>query len=137
MRRFGYLILCAILVASIPLTSLASDNTVKVGIYQNKPKVFIDSAGKPQGFFVDILNYIAAKEGWQLDYVASTWEKNLEKLEKAEIDLLLDIAESEGRAELFDYNKEIIFSNWAVVYVQKDSKIQSILDLKGKKIAVM
>jgi hypothetical protein len=35
--------------------------------------------------------------------------KNLEKLEKAEIDLLLDIADSEGRAESFDFNKEIIF----------------------------
>ena len=137
MRRFGYLILCAILVVSIPGLLLASNKTVKVGIYQNKPKVFIDSAGNPRGFFIDILNYIAAKEGWQLDYVASTWEKNLEKLEKAEIDLILDIAESEGRAELFDFSKEVIFSNWALVYVQKHSKIQSILDLKGKKIAAM
>jgi len=47
-----------------------------------EPKVFIDSAGTPQGFFIDILNHIASKEGWQLDYVTSTWEKNLEKLEK-------------------------------------------------------
>jgi two-component system, sensor histidine kinase and response regulator len=115
MRRFGYLILCAILVVSNPGSLFASDTTVKVGIYENKPKAFIDSAGRPQGFFVDILNDIASKEGWQLDYVTSTWEKNLEKLEKAEIDLLLDIAESEGRAELFDFNKEIIFSNWAIV----------------------
>jgi len=137
MRRFAYLILCAILVVSIHGLLFASNKTVKVGIYQNKPKVFIDSAGEPQGFFIDILNDIASKEGWQLDYVTSTWEENLEKLEKAEIDLILDIAESEGRAELFDFNKEIIFSNWAIVYVQKDSKIQSILNLKGKKIAAM
>jgi signal transduction histidine kinase/CheY-like chemotaxis protein len=137
MRRFVYLILCAILVVSIPGPLLASNKIFKVGIYQNKPKVFVDAAGEPQGFFIDILNHIASKEGWQLDYVLSTWEKNLEKLEKAEIDLILDIAESEGRAELFDFNKEIIFSNWAIVYVQKHSKIQSILDLKGKKIAAM
>jgi signal transduction histidine kinase/CheY-like chemotaxis protein len=132
-----YLILCATFVVSFPGPLSASDTTVKVGIYENKPKVFVDSAGEPRGFFIDILNYIASKEGWQLDYVASTWEKNLEKLEKAEIDLLLDIAESEGRAESFDFNKEIIFSNWAIVYVQKHSKIQSILNLKGKKIAAM
>ena len=105
MRRFGYLILCAFLAVCIPGLLLASNKTVKVGIYENKPKVFVNSAGEPQGFFVDILNYIAAKEGWQLDYIASTWEKNLEKLE--------------------------------IVYVQKHSKIQSILDLKGKKIAAM
>ncbi len=67
----------------------------------------------------------------------STWEKNLEKLEKAEIDLVLDIAESERRAEIFDFNKESVFSNWAIIYVQKNSQIQSILDLKGKKIAAM
>ena len=137
MRRFGHIIFFAILAVSTPGLLLASNKTIKVGIYENKPKVFVDPAGEPQGFFVDILNHIAKAEGWQLDYVASTWEQNLEKLEKAEIDLLLDVAESEGRTELFDFNKEIIFSNWAIVYVQKHSKIQSILDLKGKKIAAM
>ena len=137
MRRFGYLLFCSILIILIPGILLASNRTVKVGIYQNKPKVFIDSAGNPQGFFIDILNHIASKEGWKLDYVASTWEKNLEKLEKAEIDLILDIAQSEKRAELFDFNKEIIFSNWAIVYVQKHSRIQSILDLRGKNIAAV
>ena len=137
MRRFGYLLFCSILIILIPGILLASNRTVKVGIYQNKPKVFIDSAGNPQGFFIDILNHIASKEGWKLDYVASTWEKNLEKLEKAEIDLILDIAQSEERAELFDFNKEIIFSNWAIVYVQKHSRIQSILDLRGKNIAAV
>ena len=137
MRRYVYLILCSTFLVFLPSLLFASDTIVKVGIYENKPKVLVDSAGEPQGVFVDILNYIASKEGWQLDYVASTWEKNLEKLEKAEIDLLLDIAESEGRAESFDFNNEIIFSNWAIVYVQKDSKVQSILDLKGKKIAAM
>ena len=137
MRKFLYLMFCAILAVSIPGLLPASNKTIKVGIYENKPKVFIDSAGEPQGFFVDILNDIASKEGWQLDYKASTWEENLEKLEKAEIDLLLDIAESQGRDKLFDFNKEIIFSNWAIVYVQEDSKIQSILDLKGKKFAAM
>jgi signal transduction histidine kinase/CheY-like chemotaxis protein len=122
---------------AIPGLLFGSGETVKVGIYQNKPKVFIDAAGEPQGFFIDILNHIASKEGWQLDYVAATWEENLEKLEKAEIDLLLDVAESEERAEFFDFNTEIIFSNWAIVYIQKDSRIQSILDIKGKKIAAM
>lgn len=137
MRRFVYLILCAILVVSSPGLLLAVDKTVKVGIYQNIPKVFANSAGEPKGFFIDILNYIAAKEGWQLVYVASTWEKNLEKLAKAEIDLLLDVAQSEQRSEIFDFNKESVFSNWAIVYLQERSKIQSILDLKGKKIAAM
>ncbi len=63
MRRFGYFIFCAILVVATPGLLLASNKTIKVGIYQNKPKVFIDSASNPQGFFIDILNHIAQSRG--------------------------------------------------------------------------
>jgi hypothetical protein len=75
MRRVVSLIFCSILAVSFPVLLMAANKTVKVGIYQNKPKVFVNSAGEPRGFFIDILNHIASKEGWQLDYVSSTWEK--------------------------------------------------------------
>jgi len=70
--------------------SVSAGKKIKVGIYQNKPKVFLDSTGKAQGFFIDIFNYIASKEGWQIEYLPATWESNLLKLKQGEIDLLLD-----------------------------------------------
>jgi len=117
--------------------SVSAENKIKVGIYQNEPKVFLDSTGKAQGFFIDILDYIASKEGWQIEYLPATWESNLIKLKQGEIDLLLDIADSEKRAEYCDINSEIVFSNWAIVYVQENSEIESIIDLRNKKIAAM
>ena len=114
-----------------------SRKKIKVGIYQNEPKVFLDSTGKAQGFFIDIFNYIASKEGWQIEYLPATWESNLIKLKQGEIDLLLDVAYSEKRAEYCDINSEIVFSNWAIVYVQENSEIESIIDLRNKKVAVM
>ncbi len=35
---------------------------VRVGIYENQPKVFIDETGKPAGFWVDLLNPIAGSK---------------------------------------------------------------------------
>lgn len=37
---------------------LYAQNTVNVGIYQNKPKIFMDENNVPKGFFVDVLNKI-------------------------------------------------------------------------------
>ncbi len=35
---------------------------VRVGIMQNKPIVFQDESGKPQGLYVDLLNKIAVHQ---------------------------------------------------------------------------
>jgi signal transduction histidine kinase/ABC-type amino acid transport substrate-binding protein len=136
MRRSSSLILFSLLICS-PLISLAADNPIKVGVYQNKPKVFINSEGKASGFYIDILDYIASKEMWQIEYAPAPWEINLRRLAQGKIDLLVDIADSEKRKGLYDYNNEIVFSNWAIVYVQNHSEIQSILDLDKKTIAAM
>ena len=41
---------------------------VRVGVYDNKPLVFIDDDGKPQGIFIDLLEHVASKEHWDLKY---------------------------------------------------------------------
>ncbi len=115
----------------------ASQKIIRVGVYQNKPKVFIDSRGVPKGFFIDILECIAKDENWKLVYVPGTWEQCLIRLQNQQIDLLLDVADSVTRIGLFDFSKESVFSNWAVIYVPEDSSIDSILDLRNKKIAAM
>jgi len=126
---FLFIFLCSV--------SVSAEKKIKVGIYQNKPKVFLNNQGKAQGFFIDILDYIASKEGWQIEYLPATWESNLKKLKQGEIDLLLDVAYSEKRAEYCDINSEIVFSNWAIVYIQENSEIESIIDLRNKKVAAM
>jgi len=72
--------------------SVSADTPVKVGIYQKKPKIFTDSDGKAKGFYIDILEYIASKEGWHIEYVPGTWDQCLQRLENGKIDLLPDIA---------------------------------------------
>lgn len=130
------LFLFALLVLS-EMPGYADDTLVRVGIYQNEPKVFINEKGKADGFFVEILNHIAAKEKWQIEYVFGTWPQCRQRLENGEIDLLMDIAFTEERDEIYDYNREVVLSNWALIYLQDGSDIQSIFDLEDKKIAAL
>jgi PAS domain S-box-containing protein len=110
--------------------------TVRVGVYKNKPLVFMDDNGKARGIFIDILEHIAAEEKWDLEYIYGSWPECLDRLESGEIDLMTAIALSKERAEKYDYTYETVITNWGQVFVPKGSKINSILDLDKKKIAV-
>ena len=115
----------------------SADVPIRVGIYQNKPKVFTDSNGEAQGIFVDILEYIATKERWHIDYVPATWDQCLEGLTEGRIDLMVDVAVSEDRSLIYDFNDITILNNWAQIYVPEGSGIESVLDLNDRKIAVL
>ncbi len=128
MKRF--LIIIILVLNCIALNS----KTLRVGIYENKPLVYIDDKKEPQGLFVDVIEYIAQKENWELEYVYQSWTDCLRLLEKDSIDILVDIAYTDKRKEIYDYNQENIFVNWGIVYVN-DNTTKSMLDLNRKKIA--
>lgn len=138
-RRFilllGLLLICA---PTLNAAVSADDSlTVRVGIYENSPKIFTDEEGNASGFWPDIIEYIAAEEGWQIDYVPGSWTECLDRLESGEIDVMPDVAYTEERGELYDFSNETVYVSWSGVYVRERSDIQSLIDLEGKNIAVL
>lgn len=115
----------------------ADDRVVTVGVYENAPKVFTSKSGQPEGIFIDIIADIAKKKGWKLRYVSGTWAEGLDRLAKGEIDLMPDMAFTVDREKMFSFHKAPVLSSWSQVYARKGSGIQSILDLSGKRIAVL
>ena len=60
---------------------LARERTVRMGVYNNPPKVYANRVEEtPAGIFIDIIEYIAVKENWDIQYVEGTWEEGLERL---------------------------------------------------------
>ena len=49
-----------------------ADLPLRVGLYQNLPKVGWTEDGRPAGIFVDLLDEIAQKENWTIQYVRGT-----------------------------------------------------------------
>ena len=110
---------------------------VRIGVYENKPKIYTDDTGAVAGLFVEILEEIARQENWQLDYVPCVWDEGLEALGNGGLDLMPDVAFSPERAEKFDYNQEEVITSWSVVYAGDEKEMSKISDLDGKRIAIL
>ena len=137
MNRWIVYWLVALVMFGCSLLYAIAGQRVSVGIYENYPKVFIDNNGKPSGFFVDLIDAIAVFEAWELNYIHCVWSECLNKLERDEIDIMVDVAYSTAREKRFDFGQETILSSWSAVYKKVGSDISSILDLDGKMVAVL
>ncbi len=115
----------------------AAERGVRVGIYDNPPKVFIDESGRPAGIFVDILSEVARREGWSLSFVDGTWGEGLDRLAAGRIDLMPDVALTAERDLRFDFHRIPVLSSWFQVYARRGSGIATIVDLAGKKVVVL
>lgn len=135
----SFLIIVLLILILIPIVSSSQNEnlTVRVGVYNNPPKVYSDNNGGYKGFYPEIIELIAQNEGWKVEYVFGNWTTCMDRLESGELDIMMDVAYSEERAVIYDFNNETVFNNWGVIYTTMDSMIESLPDLEGKKIAVM
>lgn len=118
-------------------TSASEPVKLTVGFYENAPKIFTDRDGKPAGIFVDLLNQIAKEERWDIQYVSCLWAECLESLRTGKLDLLPDVAYTEGRAEVFSFPQVPAFHSWSQLYRRQGTSVKGVQDLAGKRIAVL
>ena len=133
----SYKIHCIILLLIFVLAAGVSygETTLRVGIYQNRPLVFIDTEGDAKGIFIDTLEHIASEEGWDIEYIFTTWAENLARLEAGEIELLVGVGYIKEREKVYDFSDDLLLTDWGQVYVKNGSNIQSLLDLEGRRVA--
>jgi PAS domain S-box-containing protein len=120
-----------------PGTVNGLSSTVRVGVYQNKPKVFIDENGRPGGIFVEMMNAIAVQEGWNVTYVPCEWTECLSALEDGRIDLMTDVAYSQERDAIYDFHNTPVLESWSRVYASPGTSVNKFSDLNGKRVAVL
>jgi two-component system, sensor histidine kinase and response regulator len=110
---------------------------VRVGLYQNAPKVYTDAAGRPAGLFIELLEAIARAEGWRLSYESCPWLECLARLEAGQLDLMPDVAFSSERAQRFDFHQVSVASSWSQIYSRPDLQIHELVDLADKRVAIL
>jgi PAS domain S-box-containing protein len=117
--------------------SLIADEKIqlKIGVYENSPKIFTDEKGQTSGFWADITIYIAHKEDWKIEWIHGSWNDCLQRLENSEIDMMVDVGLTPSRQDRYAFSNETVLMSWSTLYTHKDVKIESILDLKGKTVA--
>ena len=115
-----------------------NQNIIRVGAYDNPPKISIDKNGDVSGFWPDLLSIIAKNEGWKIEYVPGTWDQCLQNLKTGNIDIMPDVAYTKKRAEAFKFSGIPILISWTRLYTRSDQHdIHDFTDLNGKKIAAL
>lgn len=134
---FISLMAAVLLVMTISSVTFATPKTktVKVGIYPNEPLVFYED-GKAQGFLVDILEEVAKKENWILEYKSYEFSQGLEALEAKEVDIMVGVAFSENRQKKYNFNEESVFVNWGQIYINANSRVESFQDMYNARVGV-
>lgn len=118
-------------------TSVSAQRVIRVGVYDNHPLAYMDSRGEASGIFIDILKDVAEKEGWRLVYKAGTAEQCFKWLSSGEIDVTSESGDYKKISAEFKIAKVGIISTWARIYAKGESDYTSLLDLGGKKVAVL
>ncbi|PKO13419.1 MAG: hypothetical protein CVU39_19645 [Chloroflexi bacterium HGW-Chloroflexi-10] len=132
------LVLLLIYMSINPLNhTYAAERSVRVGVYQNAPKVFLNESGQVVGFFIDLLEEIAKNEGWSLTFHFCEWETCLVALQAGEIDIMPDVAYSPERDELYDFHHIPAGESWSRVYTNSQVVINRIDQINGQTVAVL
>lgn len=123
----------------VPALAFAEEpvRTLRVGAYDNKPKIYKDENGKIEGIFADVVDYVAEEEGWNVEYIFGTWDECMARLGSGEIDVMIDVAVSPERRDLYDFNEETVLPSWASVYSREGLEVNNFQDFEGKKVAIM
>jgi diguanylate cyclase (GGDEF)-like protein len=136
-RRFALLWPLLLAMAWGSAVAEQTERSLLVGVYVNPPLVSVGTGETPEGFAIDLLEEVARKEGWRLQYVTAPWPALLEMVRAQRIDLLTAIAQTPERARFLHFTREPVIVNWGVVYRHRDSDIRTILDLSERRIAML
>jgi PAS domain S-box-containing protein len=116
--------------------STNKNSKIRVGIYHNTPlEDFKD--GKAIGLYPDILNEIATKNNWKIEYVFGSWNEVYRMLLDGEIDLLPNIIYLQERDSLVDFNQETVLNMWGELFIHSNTKFSHITEIRKKNIGVL
>lgn len=120
------------------MAAAAQAREVRVGVYQNEPKIYWDEQqGRAAGIFIDLFDAMAREKGWTPRYVPCAWQDCLAALDDGHIDLLPDVAWTEARARQYSFHQQPALHSWSQIFRHPDVDVTTIFDLKGQRIAVL
>ncbi len=111
--------------------------TLQVGIYEQKPDVYIAANGQPAGILGELLNEIARREGWGLQTQSCSWARCMQLLKAGQIDLLPDMFYTPERAKTFGFHHVPVLHSWSQIYARPGNTLRSIEDLKNTELAAL
>ena len=120
----GFLCLLLIFASLCPITAMADETelkTVRVGYFQMDGYHMQDESGHRSGYGYELLQKIKRYLPYRYEYVGydKTWDEMLTMLENGEIDILTVAAKTPEREKRFEYSRNIVGINTAILTVKE------------------
>lgn len=142
-KEFGQLILhLKPLTGTLQLTKeerkfLTTHPVIRVNSSTDYPPFDFAADGKPQGYSIDLINLLAQRVGFKVEYVTgSTWDQSLQMHRQGTIDLLHSLVRTPEREKLGLFSEP--YNRMKTVFVTRKSAadITGFEQLQGKTVAV-
>ena len=101
------------------------------------PFSFVNEHGQADGFSVELMRAALAAMGREVTFRTGPWAEVRSWLEQAEIEALPLVGRTPEREGLFDFTVPYMSLHGAIVVRDKETGIQDLDDLKGRRVAVM
>jgi len=137
MIRYGLVVFGALLALATANSVAAEKVELRVGIYQNPPKLFLDSNGRPDGFYPGLLNAIFDRDQVDLTFVPCTWRECLVLLETGQIDVMPNTLWTPERARKFTFGSEAALQTWSSIYTRNPTTAYTLDQVLTCRISVL
>ncbi|MFZ6720596.1 substrate-binding periplasmic protein [Undibacterium sp. Ji49W] len=132
-RRFLFIFLSVALSAT---TSAAEPTLTMLVGTSNAPKMFLNDAEKPVGYFTELAQLIGRRAGYKVVIVAVPWARAVQMAERGE-GVICSLSKTPERELLFSYSNAVLADRVVIVTLKKRNIVAaSLADLKGMTIGV-
>ncbi|WP_163835058.1 transporter substrate-binding domain-containing protein [Spartinivicinus ruber] len=101
------------------------------------PLSFLNSKGRPAGFFVDLWRLWAKKSGKQVRFKATEWQETLELVQVGDVDIHSGLSETTGRKEWLDFSQPFYEMSSVLFYDTSGKPVRNKEQLAGKRLGVV
>jgi hypothetical protein len=101
------------------------------------PTTYVDAAGKPTGFFIELYSRIMDELGIQYEYRVASLPELYPDLVAGNVDFFTTLMRTPEREELFIFPDKAVAAGWGQLFVASGTQIQSVLDLQHRKIGMV
>lgn len=145
--------MCLLCCAQLPLLALCNASTASASqnVHANEPPLhimaggewdyppytFLNDAGEPTGFSVDLMQAIADETGLEVTFELTPWTQARANMESGTLDVLLDMYYSPARDTRYDFSPPHTRVNQCIFIRKGAAPIETINDLKGHSVIVV